>query len=192
MSTQFPMHPDDEQQLLHIRRYLIGFRKTNGWTQPQLSQMINATDGSVWGLESDTGWQWRFSRLQNWLIPFGLRLDARLTFDDVCTDLDVHLHPEVAPMYALSQSGDAWPRWQRIYVTSALAQARKRLNISTVELGQRLGVGYKAVGNWEAMADEVMLAKVLHHARALGGRIELGWEQADAAARLGQPDPDDA
>jgi len=181
MSTQFPVHPDDVQQLLKIRRYLIGFRKTNGWSQPQLSQMINGTAGMVWNLESDLTWQWRLSRLQGWPVPFGLRLTAKLSFDAEDVDEAINAHGEVAPMYALSQTGDAWGRWQKIYLTSALTVARKTLDVTSSELADRLGVTVKALLAWESSPDEMMLAKVLHHARALGGRIDLGLEEHAAS-----------
>ncbi len=177
MTALFPLHPDDREQLIKIRRYLIGFRRTNGWTQPQLSQMISGTDGMVWDLESNQTWQWRLSRLQNWCTPFGLRLMMGVTFDSEEVDLEIESHPEVAPMLALSRTTGAWKKWQRIYLTSALTVARKHLGISTEELGQRLGVSSRAVWNWEATADELMLPKVLHHARALGGRIQMGLEE---------------
>lgn len=182
MTTQFPVHPDDVKQLLNIRRYLIGFRKTNGWSQPQLSQMISGTNGMVWDLESNLTWQWRLSRLQGWCVPFGLRLGARVTFGAMEVDKAIHGHPEVAPMWGLSTDGDAWAKWQRIYLTSALTVGRKHLGITTTELGSRLGITYKAVLNWESVADDLMLPKVLHHARALGGWIRLRLEEQEEDA----------
>jgi len=171
---QFPIHDDDIGQLMHIRRYLIGYRKTNGWTQPQLSQMINHTEGMVWELESSQTWQWRFSRLQSWPVPFGMRLDAVLCFpDDPDLGTRVHEHPEVAPLFALSQGRSAWQRWQRMYLTSALRVARKELEISTQTLGRFMGSTAKGVWNWEGGGDEVMLGKVLHYARLLDGFVEL-------------------
>jgi DNA-binding XRE family transcriptional regulator len=179
VSKQFEVHPDDVRQLLKIRRYLIGFRKTNGWSQPQLSQLVSGTNGIVWDLEANQSWQWRLSRLQAWCIPFGLRLSAQLTFDATDVDEDIHDHSEVAPMYALSRKPGAWPRWQRIYLTSALTVARKQLGVSTDELARRLGITAKAVWGWEANSDEVMLPKILQHARVLGGRIMLGLDGED-------------
>jgi len=176
MSTQFPVHPDDVEQLLRIRRYLIGFRHTNGWTQPQLSQMINGTDGMVYDLETNMTWQWRLSRLQAWPVPFGLRLQAKVAFKRRL-DKAVHEHPEVAPAFALSRQPGAWAMWQRVYLTSALTVARKQSGMGSSKLGQRLGITRKAIWNWEATAEEIMLPKLLHHARALGGRIDLSLEE---------------
>lgn len=174
MATQHPVHPDDVKQLLKIRRYLIGYRKTNGWSQPELSQMINGTKGMAWDLESNVTWQWRFSRLQDWCSPFGLRLSARLRFpDDPGLEERVHEHPEVAPVYSLSQGEGAWKKWQRFYLTQALSIARKDLQIPTETMAKFLGVSRKAVWGWEATAEEAMLPKVLHYARLLGGFIEL-------------------
>lgn len=180
MTTQFPVHPDDVDQLMRIRRYLIGYRKTNGWSQPELSEKINGTKGMVWDLESNSTWQWRLSRLQEWPVPFGLRLGARVTFASREVDQHIHAHPEVAPMWGLSRDDNtSWAKWQRIYLTSALTVGRKYLGITTSELGQRLGITYKAVLNWEAVADDLLLPKVLHHARALGGWIRLRLEESE-------------
>lgn len=186
MTIQFPVHKDDVDQLLRIRRYLIGYRTTNGWTQPQLSQMINGTNGMAYDLESNVTWQWRFSRLQDWPVPFGMYLRARLMFPDDPTgqlEESIESHPEVAPMLSLSQRPEgAWRMWQRAYLTSALRIARIELGINTRAMGQRLGVAYKAVNNWEAGGNEVMLAKVLHYARMLGGYVRLGLgEPGDGA-----------
>lgn len=181
MTAQFPLHPDDEKELLHVRRYLIGFRITNGWTQKELSPKINGTHGMVYDLESNETWQWRLSRLQNWVLPFGLRLTAKLSFPDELRGVEemVQDDPEVAPLFHLATSGDKWPYWQRLYLTAALTAARKHQDISREELGNRLGITRKAVWGWESTANDVMLLKVLHHARVLGGWIDLELEDAD-------------
>lgn len=171
---QHPIHPDDIAQLMKIRRYLIGYRKTNGWTQPELSQMIKGADGTVQELESSLDWQWRFSRLQAWPVPFGMRLDAKLCFpDDAGLGKRVHLHPEVAPLFALSKGAGAWQSWQRNYLTSALRIARKEQGISTETMGKFLGVTAKGIWRWENVSDEVMLGRVLRYARLLDGFVEL-------------------
>lgn len=183
MTAQYPVHPDDVEALLKIRRYLIGYRVTNGWDQPELSMRINGSKGTVWDLENSTTWQWRLSRLQSWLMPFDLRLVAELRFpDDETGQLEeaVESDPEVAPMLALARTKGAWPKWQRIYLTSALAVARKVQGISTTRLGEMMGVGRKAIHTWETVSDEVMLPKVLRQARVLGGMIELGWVEDGA------------
>jgi DNA-binding XRE family transcriptional regulator len=184
----FPVHPDDVTQLIKIRRYLIGFRHTNGWSQVFLSRLINGTDSIVYDLETNPTWQWRLSRLQSWVLPFDLRLSAQFKFDDD-PDLEqrVQSHPEVAPMLALSHTRGAWPKWQRIYLTSSLTVARRELGISTQQLGERLGIGRKAINSWEAGADEVMLPKLLRHARILGGRIEFALEEEDHDAQDEDP-----
>jgi DNA-binding XRE family transcriptional regulator len=195
MTAVFPVHPDDVDQLLKIRRYLIGYRITNGWTQQELSQRISGMTGKGWvyDLEGSKTWQWRFSRLQDWTVPFGLRLKARLRFSGALVDdppvygdpdeqrdltFAIDSHPEVAPMLSLSLKQEAWRTWQRMYLTSALSVARRELGISTADMGVRLGVGASAVRNWENVANEIMLPKVLAYARALGGAIELGLQEA--------------
>lgn len=177
MTIQFPVHEDDREALMRIRRYLIGYRITNGWTQYELSHMINGSTGMVHDLESNETWQWRLSRLQEWMIPFGLRLTARTSFRSRALNKAVHAHPEVAPLYQLScRDGDAWPMWQRAYLTASLLAARKSMGVSARHLARLAGVTRKAVTNWENTADEIMLPKVLHYARLLGGWIELDWE----------------
>lgn len=169
-----PIHPDDLEQLLRIRRYLIGYRKTNGWTRAALSQMISGTDGRVYDLESNTTWQWRFSRLQAWPVPFGMRLDVKLWFpDNPYLDKRVHEHPEVAPMFALSKGTGHWQSWQRNYLTSALRIAREDLCISTAAMGKKMGISAKGIWRWENTSDEVMLGRVLGYARLLDGFVDL-------------------
>lgn len=178
MGRQYKIHEADAAQLVKIRRYLIGYRKTNGWTQPQLSQLVNGTDGMAWELESNETWQWRFSRLQDWMTPFNLRLTAVLRFpDDPDLEARVHAHPEVAPAFALSCNNASWKHWQRLYLTSALSVARKELDISSETMGKFLGVSYKAVWNWENTANEAMLCKILQYARLLDGYVQLGYEE---------------
>ena len=177
MTTQFPIHPDDIQQLLRIRRYLIGFRVTEGLTQQELSARVNGTAGTVWDLEYNQTWQWRFSRLQLWVAAFGIRLDARLRFDDdYGLESKAEEHPEVAPLIGLMIAGPKWPMWQRAALTTALRVARIEQGISAEDLAQKLGVTRKAITNWENIGDQFMLPHLLHHARALGGRIELKLE----------------
>lgn len=179
MTAQFPVHPDDVEQLLKIRRYLIGFRVTNGWTQPELSVKINGTKGMVWDLESNDTWQWRLSRLQGWCVPFGLRLGAKVVFASKAMDKAIHAHPEVAPAFALSQAAGDWGGWQKIYLTSALAIGRRRMKIRSHVLGERMGVTRSAVWSWECAKDDLMLPKVLHHARCLGAYVKLTLEEGD-------------
>lgn len=182
MTAQFPVHPDDIEQLLKIRRYLIGYRHTNEWSQPQLSQMINATDGGVYDLETNQTWQWRWSRLQEWGVPFGCQLRARFWLPDAPqTNDEVHYHPEVFPFYQLSVgSSNAWKVFQRSYVTAALRMARRAQGITTDALGLKLGCTAKAINNWENASNEVMLPKVLHYARAINGFFQLYlWEPRD-------------
>lgn len=175
MTAVFPIHPYDHWQLIRIRRYLIGFRRTNGWNQKQMSQRFNGTEGSGWDLEYNKTFQWRFSRLQDWVAGFGLRLDAQLRFpEDFGLEQRVQEHPEVAPFLGLAATAGNWQSWQRMALSSALTVARKDQGISTEELAQTLGVSRNAIKHWEALASDFMLPKALHHARALGGFISLG------------------
>jgi DNA-binding XRE family transcriptional regulator len=181
MTQNFPLHDDDIKVLMDIRRYLIGFRKTNGWSQPVLSQMINLTDGTAYNLESDDKWQWHLSRLQNWTTPFRLRLDAKLCFDvgdGADQDLEdrIHAHPMVAPMFSLSRASGDWKKWQRVYITTALQTAREELEVSVEIMAKYMGLNPRAIVAMEAMTSDVVLPKALHYARKLGGRISLSLQ----------------
>lgn len=176
MGFIFPLYPDDQEQLLKIRRYLIGFRHTNGWTQSDLSKMISGTEGEGWvyDLESNVGWGWRISRLQAWPEPFGLRLEAQVMTLQRSMDARVHADPKVAPLWTLSRKGDGdWKTWQRAYLTSALQVFRQLKGISSIEAGRLMGTSKSAVNQWERGGDEIMLTKTLHYARVLGGFIRL-------------------
>jgi DNA-binding XRE family transcriptional regulator len=178
MTALFPLHLDDEKQLIKIRRYLIGFRHTNGWNQPELSVRINGTRGIAWDLEYNKSFQWRLSRLQGWVKAFDLRLAMNLRFPlDPDLEQRVLSHPEVTPFAALAATIDNWPKWQRMALTAALTVTRTELGLSTEQMAQRLGITAKALRAWERAADEVMLPKVLHHARVLGGYIEMELEE---------------
>lgn len=166
MTQVYPMHPDDEKMLLPIRRYLIGYRITNGWTQADLGKKLG---GGVFTLESGD-FNWHLSRLQQWVLPFGMRLVATPLFDQHET---FQADPRVSPLWDLANNSPQWPMWQRAYLTSYLKVAREMQGISPQQLGNKLGITAKALRNWEAEADDVMLAKILSHARALGGRIHM-------------------
>lgn len=181
MGVQFPIHPDDLAALLRLRRYLIGFRKTNGWSQPELSLKINGTKGMVWELESSQLWQWRLARLQGWVGAFGLRLHMKVVFPSARLTKSLHKDPEVEPFWLLSQGRDNWALWQKTYLSSALTVARRKLRISSRTMANRMNSTRGAIWNWEATADELMLPMVLHRARMLGGYVELWWVDDDAA-----------
>lgn len=174
-----PIHPDDVEQLLKIRRYLIGYRKTNKWTQGDLSKMISGTEGEGWvyDLETNPDWNWRMSRLQAWPEPFGLRLEARVMFPAHTLTRRVNGHPEVAPFYELACKGTGlYKQWQRAYLTAALRIARLDQGISGASMGKMLGCTRGAVNSWEREADDVMIPKVMHYARTLGGHVRVGLE----------------
>lgn len=179
MAFSFTPHPQDEQMLLDIRRYLIGYRITNGWTQQELSQRINGTTHAALSLEKG-GFDWGFTRLQDWPIPFGLKLQATPMF---CSRVDdssqvwseVIEEQPIIKIYeaALRESLDDARAWQRMYLTTYLKVAREKQGISRPELGRRLGITPGAISSYEIHADNVRLVRMLNHARALGGRIML-------------------
>lgn len=178
MGMQYPVHPDDIEQLLRIRRYLIGHRITNGWTQRELSQRANGTDGMAYDLESNESWQWRLSRLQDWCAAFDLRLDARISVGALI-DKKIHSDPEVAPLYAMSRNPQCWKMFQRAYLTAALRSVRRAKKLRAEDIGREFGCTASAIRNWERDSDQIMLPKVLRYARILGGRIELGLDGHD-------------
>lgn len=178
MTNTYPIHPDDNEMLLDIRRYLIGCRVTSGWTQEELSLKINGTKGCVYGLEKGPDFQWRLSRLQQWPQPFGLRLSAQLVFDwgpDRQEDVDKLMSFIQRDRFVrvFSEMSEQTPEWQRSYLVAALRAARQCRGWDQAELGRRLGVSAGAVSRWEIVGDQVMLPKLLAHARALEGRLHL-------------------
>lgn len=176
MTRIIAVHPDDVEQLLKIRRYLIGYRITNSWTQFDLSRMISGTDGMVYDLESNLTWRWRFSRLQEWPVPFGLKLHAELKFPDSHRGMltqAIHDHREVAPLWRLSQGASGWQTFQRAYLTAGLKVAREVTGVTPRQMGIKQGVTAKAICNWERDANEIMLPKTLDYARTLGGYVHL-------------------
>lgn len=178
MGIAYPVHPDDVQALLKIRRYLIGFRITNGWTQMELSRKVNGSGGIVYDLESNTTWGWRLNRVQNWCSAFGLRLEATLRIGTTI-DQKVHADPEVAPFYLMSRSdnGDVWKMFQSAYLTAGLRAARQAKHIPASVMGAKMGCTASAIRNWERDANSIMLPKALHYARVLGGHVELGLRE---------------
>lgn len=174
MAVSYPVHPDDALALLKIRRYLIGHRLTNGWSRTELSRRISDTNGMAQDLETNMSWQWRMPRLQDWCAAFDLRLTARVTVGPVI-DKRVHEDPMVAQLYAMSQAeGEVWKMSQRAYLTAALRTARHEKNVAPGYLAAQLGCTDSALWNWEREADRLMISKVLHYARILGGRVDLG------------------
>jgi hypothetical protein len=178
MGMTYPVHPDDIKALLKIRRYLIGFRITNGWTQRELSEKVNGTEGIVHDLEANQSWGWRLRRLQDWCSPFGLRLEATLRIGTTI-DLRIHADPEVGHLYAMSRSdnGDTWKMFQSAYLTAGLRAARRAKRITATQMGMSFGCTASAIRNWERDANTIMLPKALHYARTLGGHVELGLKE---------------
>ena len=178
MGVTYPVHPDDVTALLKIRRYLIGFRITNGWTQMELSRRINGSGGMVYDLESNMTWGWRLRRIQDWCSAFDLRLEATLRIGTTI-DQKVHADPEVAALYLMSRSGehDAWKGFQSAYLTSGLRAARQAKHIPASVMGARMGCTASAIRNWERDANHIMLPKAMHYARILGGHVELGLKE---------------
>lgn len=182
MGMIYPVHPDDVEQLLRIRRYLIGYRYTEGMTRQELSVKVNGTNGVVHDLEVNTTWQWRLRRLQDWCAAFGLRLDATIRMGTTI-DKRIHDDPVVNQLYALSRSGgDVWKMSQSAYLTAGLRRAREIKRIRTIDVGKAMGTTASAVRNWERDADSIMIAKALHYARVLGGYIELGLAEKNGQA----------
>lgn len=178
MGMIYPVHPDDAEQLLKIRRYLIGYRYTEGMTRQELSLKINGTNGIAHDLEVNTTWQWRLRRLQDWCSAFGLQLEATIRIGKAI-DQKIHGDPEVAPLYRLSRtgSGDTWKTFQSSYLTAGLRAARQAKHISAAMMGLKFGYTANAIRNWERDANQIMLPKALRYARILGGRVELGLKE---------------
>lgn len=182
MAVSYPVHPDDALALLKIRRYLIGYRITEGMTQIELSRKVNGTEGVVHDLEANTTWQWRIHRLQDWCDAFGLRLTAMLWISPTI-NVKMSRDPVVSQLYLLSKSdSEVWKMSQRAYLTAGLRAARQFKGIRTVDLGIRMGCTPSAIRNWERDSDQIMLPKALHYARILGGHIELGWTEKNGQA----------
>lgn len=174
----WPIHPDDMEMLLVIRRYLIGYRITNNWNQERVSKMLGfASSGFISNLES-SDFQTHFDRMQRWPEAFGLTLQVNPLFMQDHPDPEfkilsqaINAREDVAPFYALR---DKSHQWMRTYLVAFLRGARLEQGITQEELGGRLKISKKAVGNWERDTDNMMLPKLLEHARVLGGSIWLG------------------
>lgn len=172
MAYSYTPHPDDEEMLLRIRRYLIGYRITNGWNQHELSKRINDSTHAAHALEKG-GFDWTLRRLQRWPEAFGLQLHAIPCFE--LWEETIEGDEEVSSIQTMLCSADGVMRhtWQRMYLTSYLKVAREVQKITRAELGSRLGITAGAISAWEISSDNVRLLRLLNHARALGGRIEL-------------------
>lgn len=171
MAFNYIPHPDDEKMLMNIRRYLIGYRITNGWTQADLSQRVNGTTHAAITLEKGS-FDWGLKRLQDWAHAFDLRLTAIPQMGRLINEM-VEADPSVTAFKAAMEGQDEWRPWQRMYLTTYLKTAREVQRISRPELGARLGITAGAVSSYEIHADNVRLIRLLNYAQALGGRIEL-------------------
>lgn len=176
--SAYTPHPDDLEMLLKIRRYLIGYRITNGWTQEELSARINETGRSAERLENGP-FDWTLTRLQMWPVPFGLKLHATPCFHERPAGTSetweeiIEADPMVSAFRTAMHETKQWQAWQRMYLTSYLKVAREVQDISTAELGARMGITSGAVNKLELHGDNVKLIRMLNHARALGGTIRL-------------------
>lgn len=180
MAYSYTPHPDDEEMLLRIRRYLIGYRVTNGWNQQTLSKRINDSTHAAHTLEKG-GFDWTLRRLQRWPEAFGMRLHAVPCFRDRPPGTSemweeiIEADEELSSIQAMLRTADGVMRhtWQRMYLTTYLKVAREKQKITRAELGSRLGITAGAISAWEISSDNVRLLRLLNHARALGGSIQL-------------------
>jgi len=180
MAYHYTPHPDDEEMLLKIRRYLIGYRITNNWNQVELSKRINGTTHAAHRLETGH-FDWTLQRLQRWPEPFGLRLHATPSFTGRVPDTGemwcevIDTDPGLRQLEALvaASKDDFRQRWQRMYLTTYLKVARETQKITRTELGSRMGITAGAISAWEASSDNARILRMLNLARALGGRIQL-------------------
>lgn len=178
MAFVFTPHPDDLEMLLRIRRYLIGYRHTNGWTQEELSARINGSKYSASDLEKG-GFDWHLSRLQAWPVPFGLRLHVTPCFTQPMETSEmlfeaIEADPLVSTYAAMMmEQRSQWQTWQRLYLCAYLVKARELQGITHPQLGRRLAIAASSVSSWERGTENMRLLRLLNHARALGGRIML-------------------
>lgn len=178
MAFTYIPHSDDEKMLMDIRRYLIGYRMTNGWNQAELSQRINGSNSAAITLEKGN-FDWGLRRLQKWVAAFDLKLYAvplftgRVPGSSKMYGEKIDEDPVVYMLGSAANMRDDWQMWQRMYLTAYLKAAREIQNISRPELGARMGITAGAISAWEIHADNVRLIRMLNVARALNGRIEL-------------------
>jgi DNA-binding XRE family transcriptional regulator len=183
MAASYSIHPDDEQMLLKIRRYLIGYRITNGWTQEELSHLINGTTHTAARLEKG-GFDWHLPSLQQWPIPFELKLKATPVFEgrndetyELWSEI-IEAHPLISTLQAaLTQPLDNWMDWQRTYLTTYMQVAREVQGVARKQLARKMQITAGAISTWEINADRVRLVRLLNIARALGGTIRMELEE---------------
>jgi DNA-binding XRE family transcriptional regulator len=168
------LHPYDHEMLMDIRRYLIGYRITNGWKQEDLSQRMNHTKGAVYALENG-GFNWRFNKLIEWPKPFRLELNVRLELSEHLDSGEmlgevVEADPIVSVYEQLRHKDSAY---QCAYLMAALIKARELKGMTRAQLGRALGISAGGISEREISTDNPMLPNLFAHVRAVGGRLHV-------------------
>lgn len=192
VSLKAPVHPDDERELFHLRRNLMGWRVIEGLTQAQTAHRLGLSQYALNELEAGSNASNRLSRYQRWAAAFDQRIELELESlpdeDGTYWDYDSPMmcandDPEVAAMWTMSQRDFQAHTWQRMWIVAALAALRKQLEISSEEMGKRLNVTGSAVWAREKHLGDPMIQGLMQYARALGLRLRLrlmdrpDWEQ---------------
>lgn len=174
MAIFLEIDPEDERELFHIRRNLLGWRYITGMTQQEMAD--RAGHSASWASEVEQGeGQPYLSSLQDWAAAFDLRLQPQVSFPRVSAmqySIPVKIQQELSFYQKMAQPFDARD-WVRLAVVSELVWNRCLQGVSASELSKRLGLTISSVSGWERRGHDPLISKLFTYARALGGRVKL-------------------
>lgn len=167
MAFTYTLHPHDQDTLAVLRYHLVAARQAEGITQAQGGARIGKSDNFLYEMEGAKSTP-SVAHLQEWAMIFNMRLEIQLEHFWLYTWPD----DEVSMMYAMSRPFGRMS-WQRMWLMAALQAWRRRQQISTTELGARLGMSRKGVAFWEAKSPDPLMGRAMVQARATGTAVQL-------------------
>lgn len=172
MAIFLELDPEDERELFHLRRELLGWRYILNMTQQEMAE--KAGHSPSWASEIEQGeGQPYLSSLQDWAAAFDLRLQPVLKFPKFDGYLVPRKVEQEAEFFARMAAPFHAREWVRLWCVAALTWQRHWRGVSASELSQMLGLTISSVSSWERNGHDPRVSKLFTYARALGGRVRF-------------------
>lgn len=182
MALKVVLHPDDERELFHLRRELLGWHHATGDTQRDMAARVGRSPNFIYDLEGGKSMP-LLSSLQQWARCFDLRLEPKVTawgmLEPQKSAMDEYLM-----LVQMSRPFES-DRWVRLQLVSKLVLVRHRMGLSAQDVAGKMGVTKSSVQTWERTAHDPLVGKVFDYARAVGGRLTFTlWERGPYENRV--------
>jgi transcriptional regulator with XRE-family HTH domain len=170
----YKVHEEDTETLEVLRDRLRNERLSRDWTYPQAGAQVGRSENFLYEMENLRS-SIKVENLQLWASIYDMRVEF------IVRDFWTFAWPsdELSLLYRLSRPFDNH-RMQRLWLVSALRRWRERLSVSTLDVGEAMGIKHDSVTQWERTASNPYLGYVMAYARAVGTSVHLQlWKRED-------------